>query len=71
MILCTGEASWEQQGDRIVLSLPSGKEVVEVALTVAQAMHLGMTARHHAVKAVDESRLVATVIKLKKRRARA
>jgi len=40
MLLCTGKPSVQIEGERIVITIPSGKETVEVAMTLNEALVL-------------------------------
>ena len=48
MLLCTGNPCFTRQGESLVLTVPSGKENVEIAFTLHQAFWLEREA-HNAV----------------------
>jgi len=53
--LSTGKANVESQGDRIIVSIPSGSDRVEIAMTINEALHLGHMAVLVAKRAVDQN----------------
>lgn len=58
MHLATEAPSVTFDGDRIVASFPSGRETIEISLTINQATHLSLTAeraRCQAFLAIQES----------------
>lgn len=48
MLLCTGNPCFTRQGESLVLTIPSGKDKVEIAFTLHQAFWLEREA-HNAV----------------------
>lgn len=53
--LCTGtpKAETRDTAEQIVVTFPSGKDAIQIALTLDQALHLFQTARSVAIKALD------------------
>jgi hypothetical protein len=71
MYLCTGSPSTTTQDDRIIVSIPSGQMIVQIALTPHQALMLATKVGRDADAFVEEARKSASLISFrgKKRRA--
>lgn len=70
MYLCTKDPTVKIDGERIVLSAPSGKETVQIALSLNQLLKL----RIATIKVMDDAfaipePAIAEVIPMKRRRA--
>jgi len=72
MLLGTGKPKADIQGDRIVISIPSGNETAEIALTLHQALALRAAIRNVTDVALlqDFAAPSADIIHLPKRRKR-
>lgn len=51
--LCTDRPSARLENDRVILSIPSGKETLEIALSLNQAMFLWRSTRDSAMLGFD------------------
>lgn len=70
--LCTGQPAAKQDGERIIVTVPSGRGWVEIAFTFAEARNLGAMLLHVAANAVVKSNRAASaeVVRLKPKRRR-
>lgn len=60
IILATGRPSAKAEEDHVVVRLPSGKDDVQVALTLDQAFALEQLVRRASIALMDERRANAT-----------
>lgn len=61
MILATGRPSAKAEEDHVVIRIPSGKDDVQMALTLDQAFTLEQLIRHASIALMDERRAKSDV----------
>ena len=63
--LATGTPTAAVEGEHVIITIPSGKGDVQIAVTPNQAIHLHRAVRNAAFDVLDDSRTSADVIRFK------